>query len=75
MINSSLFNYVDVIDRGADACWTRNEKCLLNATSKQQAFFIWIQSAMQTACIPARGTARFSFAAVPLRNDRIPQDR
>lgn len=25
MINTGIYNYIDVLDKGADACWTRNE--------------------------------------------------
>ena len=25
MINSGIYNYIDVLDKGADAAWTRNE--------------------------------------------------
>ena len=54
MINSSLFNYVDVIDRGADACWTRNEVISNNIANvdtpnykrKEVAFEAYLEEAL-----------------------------
>ena len=54
MINSGIYNYIDVLDKGADACWTRNEVISNNIANvytpnykrKDVAFNAYLEEAM-----------------------------
>lgn len=54
MINSGIYNYINVLDKGADACWTRNEVISNNIANvdtpgykrKDVAFSAYLNEAM-----------------------------
>lgn len=54
MINTGIYNYIDVLDRGADAAWTRNEVLTNNIANddtpgykrKDVAFNVYLEEAL-----------------------------
>lgn len=54
MINTGIYNYIDVLDKGADAAWTRNEVLANNIANddtpnykrKDVAFNVYLEEAL-----------------------------